>query len=195
MLYRVKLKLEVVNEVDKRKLTLIIFVVIVVPLFIWIQFFEVPSKVKLGEEKMQQDPETHNFENVVNYESAYMGDASNTNALFNALPLNEKKGTIAMDPDTFLLVVNYDFNTVEHEKEVEQAVLYNTTAAYALIENLQIIEMRFLDKSYTVTRENVEIWFGTTLFDLKDPEVFKERVQDRFKGNIDEWIEAYVENQ
>lgn len=179
---------------DKRKLTLIVFVVIGVPLFIWIQFFEVPSKVKLGEAKMQQNPVTHNFETIVDYESAFMGDASNTNGLFNALPLSNEKGKIAMDPDTFLLVVNYDLPTEEYEKEIKQTVLYNTTAAYVLIENLQIIEMRFLDKSYTVTRENVEIWFGTTLFDLKNPEAFKEQVQERLKENIDEWFGAYVNN-
>ena len=37
---------------DKRRLMLILVVLIGVPLFIWIQFFEVPNKVKIGEEKI-----------------------------------------------------------------------------------------------------------------------------------------------
>ena len=44
-----------------------------------------------------------------------------------------------------------------------------------------------------MTRDNVEKWFKTTLADLKDPVVFKERVQDRLNENIDEWVAAYTE--
>lgn len=178
---------------DKRRLMMILVVIIGVPLFIWIQFFEVPNKVKIGEEKLQQNPETHVFEKVLPFEQAYMGDASNMSGLFSALPLNEYKGTLEMEPDVFTLVVNYTSPTKEIEKQAKQAVLYNATAAFTLIGNLETIDMRFEDKSYIVTRDHVEKWFGTTLIDFKEPEVFKEKVQNHLKEDIEPWLVTYTE--
>lgn len=180
---------------SKRRLMMILVVIIGVPLFIWIQFFEVPNKVRIGEEKMQQDPETHVFEKVLSFEHAYMGDASNINELFSALPLNEYKGTLEMDPDTFSLVVNYRSAVEEMEKQAKQAIIYNTTAGFTLIDNLETIDMKFEDKSYIVTRDYVEKWFGTTLIDFKEPEVFKQKVQDHLTEDIDPWLVAYTEGE
>lgn len=179
-----------------RRIIMVLVVVIGVPLFIWIQFFEVPNKVKIGEAKIQQDPATHKFEDVTTFEDPYMGDNSNMNNLFQALPLNDQKGTLEMDSDVFSLIVYYNTTTAELGQKAAQAVIYNTTAAFTLIGNLQTVEMRFEDESYTVTRENVEQWFGTTLVDFKNPEEFKEKVQEKLKKeDIDKWILAYTEGE
>ena len=189
-------KKRVVQLLNKRRLVMILVVVIGVPLFIWIQFFEVPNKVKIGEAKIQQDPTTHKFEEVTSFEDPYMGDNSNMINLFQSLPLNDHKGTLEMDSDMFSLIVHYNTTAAELGRKAEQAVIYNTTAAFTLIGNLQIVEMRFEDKSYTVTRENVEQWFGTTLVDFKDPEEFKGKVQEKLeKEDIDNWIMAYTEGE
>jgi len=153
-----------------------------------------PDKVK-KEELMLQDPRTHNFEKVLSYENDYMGNASNLGNLFGALPLNEYKGTFEMDPEIYSLVMDYNTSAEELGETAKQAVIYNTTAAFTLIGNLEVSEMRFQDKSYTVTKENVEKWFKTTLVDLKDPVVFKERVQDRLTEDIDAWVVAYTEEE
>lgn len=179
-----------------RRIIMVLVVVIGVPLFIWIQFFEVPNKVKIGEAKIQQDPATHKFEDVTTFEDPYMGDNSNMNNLFQALPLNDQKGTLEMDSDVFSLIVYYNTTTAELGQKAAQAVIYNTTAAFTLIGNLQTVEMRFEDESYTVTRENVEQWFGTTLVDFKNPEEFKGKVQEKLKKeDIDKWISAYTEGE
>ncbi len=185
--------MKVGKRMDKRRIMMILLLVVGVSLFIWIQFFEMPSKVKIGEEKLQQDPTTHNFEKVVSYDNAYMGDASNINNLFNALPLNEYKGTIELDPDKYALIVNYDSSIDNMEEQVKQSVIYNATAAFTLIENLQTVDMQFENQSYIVTRDYVEKWFGTTLFDFKDPDVFKEKVQNHLQEDIDLWLRAYTE--
>ena len=180
---------------DKRKLTIILLAAIGVSLFIWIQFFEVKNQIRLSQEKLQQDPETHDFAKVVSFEKIYMGDASNLNGLFNALPLNEYKGTIEMDSDMFSLIVNYKTPVVEIEEKAKQAVIYNATAAFTLIDNLDTVELKFEDKSYTVTRDYVEKWFGTTLIDFKEPAIFKEKVQNHLKEDIDILVMAYTEGE
>jgi hypothetical protein len=180
---------------DKRRLMLILVVLIGVPLFIWIQFFEVPNKVKIGEGKLQQDPLTHDFETVTSYENPYMGDASNMGGLFSALPLNNYRGPLEMDAEKYSLIVEYNLDSNVSTETVKQAVVYNTTAAFTLIGNLQEIKLLFGDESYTVTRENVEKWFGTTLVDFKDPKIFTEKVQKNLTEDINKWVSAYTEGE
>lgn len=188
-----QVEMRVGKRMDNRRKVMIAFLIIGIPLFIWIQFFEVPSKVKMGEEKLQQDPETHEFEKVTQYESPYMGNASNVINLLNELPLNQYRGTIELDPDTLSLLVNYNINSTEIERQAKQAVIYNSTATFALIENLQQINMNFKDKTYSVSRDRVEKWFGTTLVDLKDPEMFKNKVQSQLTEDPSDWFLAYTD--
>lgn len=180
---------------DNRRKLMIALVIIGVPLFIWIQFFEVPNKVRLGEEKLQQDPTTHVFENVIKYRSLYMGDASNLSHLVAELPLNEHVELIELDADDLAVVVDYDVKTTEIEEKAKQSVIYNSTAAFALIENLEQVNMQFQDKMYTVSRDRVEKWYGTTLVDFKDPKVFQEKVQQQLKDDISPWFIAYTEKE
>lgn len=177
---------------DNQRKMMIALLIIGVPLFIWIQFFEVPNKVKIGEEKLQQDPNTHVFENVIKYESLYMGDASNLGNLLNELPLSQYKNGIELDSDDLTLLVDYNVNATELEEKAKQTVIYNSTAAFALIENLQKLDLQFNDETYTVSRDRVERWFGTTLVDFKDPEVFQEKVQNQLDEDIAPWFIAYV---
>lgn len=178
---------------DKRRLMLILIVVVGVSLFIWIQFFEVPNKVKIGEEKMQQDPLSHDFEKVTAFEKPYMGDASNLGGLFNALPLNNYRGPMEMDAEKFSLIVDYKLDADISTETIKQTIVYNTTAAFTLIGNLQEITLLIDDESYIVTRENVEKWFGTTLVDFQDPKIFKEKVQAHLTTDINKWVLAYTE--
>ncbi|AOV07178.1 DUF4825 domain-containing protein [Sporosarcina ureilytica] len=180
---------------DNRRKVMIAILIIGIPLFIWIQFFEVPSKVKIGEEKLQQDAITHEFEKVTQFESLYMGDASNVINLLNELPLNQYIGTIELDSDALSLLVNYDINSTEIERQAQQGMIYNSTAMFALIENLQQINMKFNDKTYNVSRDRVEKWFGTTLVDFKDPEVFREKVQSQLNEDLTAWFLAYTEEE
>ncbi|WP_313892821.1 DUF4825 domain-containing protein [Psychrobacillus sp.] len=149
------------------------------------------NQVKSEEDKETQlSTATHRFEKVLAYENDYMGYASNTNNLFNNLPLADKKEGIELNSDESILIVNY--KTVSDE-EVEKAVIYNATAAFVLIKNLQEIDMRFSNHSYAVTRENVEHWFGGNFAELIEPSFFKEAVQDQLlKPNTNEWLTVYI---
>ena len=65
------------------------------------------------------------------------------------------------DPEEFRFTVNYD-ETIDEigVKRVEKAILYNATAIFALIENMEIVDFSFPDRTYTVTRKRVNEWFG-----------------------------------
>lgn len=158
---------------------------IVLALLIGVIFVLNGNQKQAEKDGMQQlSVSTHDFQKVLAYENDFMGNASNMNNLFNNLPLSNYKGAVELDSESFIFTVNYD--TVGDD----QTVIYNATAAFVLIKNLEVIEMRFTNQSYVITRENVEKWFGSNLDQLTDPARFKEKVQkplmnDDGKGWLD----------
>ncbi|KQL34628.1 DUF4825 domain-containing protein [Psychrobacillus sp. FJAT-21963] len=133
---------------------------------------------------------THSFEKVLAYENDYMGDAANTSNLFNNLPLANDKKSIEMDSEKLILVVNYDSLSSE---ETEKAVIYNTTAAFVLIKNIEEINLQYSDRTYVVKKANVKEWFGNDFSQLINPEVFKKLVQNPLlEKDSGAWLNLYT---
>lgn len=115
----------------------------------------------------QQEPATHDLSSILPYKSRYMGDASNDANLFYHLPLCNIGMSFGVDSTNYRLEVDYK-ETVENigEEKVQSALLYNSTAAFALISNLNAIEYNFTGASYEVKRTDIEALysgFGTVL--------------------------------
>ncbi|MEI4771281.1 DUF4825 domain-containing protein [Psychrobacillus sp. FJAT-51614] len=149
------------------------------------------NQKKVIEDKTSQlSVATHSFEKVLAYENDYMGDSSNTSNLFNNLPIANDKKSIEMDSKKLILVVNYDFASNE---ETEKAVIYNTTAAFVLIKNVEEIHLQFSNQKYIVKRGNVKEWFGSDLSELINPEVFKKLVQKPLlETDSSDWLNLYT---
>lgn len=164
--------------------------------FVWMELIYLPGQEKMqAEEDLKQlHPEMHHFEKVLKYENLYMGNASNTSQLFRDLPLSQRVESFEMDPDQFLLIVKYHEPENESELVVQQSIIYNTTTAFVLIQNLQQVELRFPNESFIVNRASVEEWFRTDLLELINPAEFKKKVQEPLKDeNLEEWLAAYRE--
>lgn len=179
----------------KQRIIMLIILMVAVSLFIWIQFFEVPSKAKIGEEKLRQDPLTHSFDDVTQYAATYMGDASNTNGLLEALPFHQYKQSIEMDEDALKLTVYYTYDEQVALEKMQQVIVYNATAVFSLIDQVQEIEWILNDQTYVVTRDRVEKWFGRTLVDFSEPEVFEEKVQQQLDKGLSNWFSVYTESE
>lgn len=178
---------------DKRRMLIGLLILIAIPLYVWIQYYEIPNKAKMGDANLQQGPLTHNFTEVLRFENQYMGDASNLNGLFEALPLYQKKGPIELDTNALSVTVEYQTAASDLGTKAEQAVLYNSTAAFVLIGNLQQVDMRFSDTTFLVTRANAEKWFDHNLSELKKPETFKKEVQQPLqKEDLQQWLTVYT---
>lgn len=167
-------------------------------LFVWMQMVYLPGQEKLQEEEAlkQLEPETHRFEEVVQYESPYMGNAGNNMNLVNHLPMSDVPRTFQQDPDEFTFTINYEVSVEEiGELRLEKAILYNATAIFALIENMEVVEFSFVDQMYRVTRERVNHWFEEDVASFKDAKVFTEKVQQPIikRDCLGEWFAAYTE--
>lgn len=129
-----------------------------VVLFVVIQFSVIPhsNTVKANYITAQQSPQTHDLSTILKYKNKYMGNASNDINLFYHLPLSSVGMTFELFPDKLELAVNYKA-TVQSigESKVKSALLYNSTAAFALIDNLQLITYQFPGASYSVKRADI----------------------------------------
>lgn len=167
-------------------------------LFAWMQIVYLPGQERIQEEEelQQLNPETHHFDKVLQYENLYMGNAGNNMNLVNHLPMSDIPRSFRQNPDEFTFTVHYEMSVEEVGKErVEKAVLYNVTAIFALIENMEIVEFMFVDQTYTMTRERVNNWIGEDVASFKNEKIFKEKVQQPIiaRERLEDWFVAYTE--
>jgi len=180
-----------------KKKVILWLVIIGLVCFGWIQFYYLP-KIETADKLDQAnklEPETHQFSRVMKYENSYMGNAGNNINLINDLPMSEIPRLFEQDPNEFRLMVNYEKSVDEIGKErVEKALLYNATAVFALIKNMEVIDFNFVDKNYTITREQVNDWFGEDISSFNDEKMFEEKVQQPIKEQerLGEWIDSYT---
>ncbi|MCJ8012072.1 DUF4825 domain-containing protein [Paenibacillus sp. KQZ6P-2] len=128
----------------------------------------------------QQSPLTHDLQSIMKYQNKYMGNASNLSNLMHTLPLNEVRSTMELHPDSLTADIIYHAETADLDTEdLERSLIYNATAAFALIDNLKQIRFKFDDRTYSVERSTVESWYGKKLSSLTDsPKIWKPDVQE-----------------
>ena len=140
-----------------RNKLIVIFFVLALSIFAVIQLVILPQQEREQEayQAAPLDPETHDLNSILEYQNPYMGNASNLINLFGHLPLKEYPQTYSQDSDTFTFEIHYEVSSEEIAKaDLQQRILYNSTAAFALIDNLQVIRYRFLDQTYMVDKEH-----------------------------------------
>lgn len=98
------------------------------------------------------------IEHLVQYQSKYVGDNSNTGQLIGALPLSEYGFVFEIDSENGGVIIDYHFTDWYGNENLytERAVVYNSVSAFVLIENLEYIIFNFSGSSYSVTREAIE---------------------------------------
>lgn len=164
-------------------------------LTILVQGYVIPAnnQKKLQYAINQQNPETHDLKSIIKYKNKYMGNMSNLSNLFYNLPLGNGGITFQLFPDRLAADINYkeSENSINREDNYRslRTVIYNSTAAFALIDNLQEIHMSFAGSSYIITRKDLEKWYGTKVQGLLDENVWKSAVQSRLKD--DSYIKSF----
>lgn len=98
------------------------------------------------------------IENLLQYQSKYIGNNSNTGHLIGALPLSEYGYVFEIDSENCGLTIDYHFTDWYDNDDlyIERALIYNSVSAFALIDNLENITFNFSGSSYSITREIIE---------------------------------------
>ena len=199
---------------NKNKLLVALFM-IGLALFSVVQFIVLPHQNAQDKqyEAAQLEATTHDLNSILPYKNDYMGNNSNIINLFWHLPLIGSEMKFQLFPETFTLEIDYrntllstgkesmsrkpfaSSGTIDelnklYQKEVEKSLIYNSTAAFSLIGNLEHIIYRFSDVSYQVSRANVEALY-LDHNNLLNPTIWKEEVQSKL--NDDNYVAATAE--
>ncbi|MBU3153745.1 DUF4825 domain-containing protein [Clostridium estertheticum] len=166
-------------------------------LFGLVQFIVIPKNNQKNSQYMvqQRNPITHDINNVLKYRNEYMGNSSNIINLFHKLPLSNIKMSFELFPNKLTAEVNYKDTIANiNENKVNKALIYNSTVAFALIDNLQVINYNFTGSAYKVSRLDVEKWYGRDLPGLLKKEEWKNKVQDKLEDNkyVNDCIKAVL---
>ncbi len=143
--------------------------------------------------RQEQDPLTHDLSSVVGFRSRYMGNAPNLANLNGRLPLNHIPRTLQLHPEDLTAEINYQESVSGIESEMlRRSLVYNATANFALIENLELLIFNFEDRSFTITRTAVESWYEGDLTSLLSEERWNSGVQLRLsdRAYVDRFFEA-----
>ncbi|MCB2307750.1 DUF4825 domain-containing protein [Clostridium estertheticum] len=166
-------------------------------LFGLVQFIVIPRNNQKNNQYMmqQQNPITHDINSVTKYRNKSMGNSSNIINLFHKLPLSNIKMSFELFPNKLTAEVKYNDTIANiNENKVNKALIYNSTVAFALIENLQVINYNFTGSAYKVSRLDVEKWYGRDLPGLLKKEEWKSKVQDKLEENkyVNDFIKAVL---
>lgn len=166
---------------------------------------DTPNEYYLIDHKKQYDIDTvptspfnqdmSAIEHLMQYQSKYVGDNSNTGHLIGALPLSEYGYVFEIDSENCGVTIDYHFTDWYDNENLytERALVYNSVSAFALIENLEFITFNFSGSSYSVTREAIEgnypnysnIFDGSTVDTEKFHQYVEQKMNDRlFIENI-----------
>ncbi|MDR4998328.1 DUF4825 domain-containing protein [Brevibacillus parabrevis] len=162
---------------------IVLLAVIGLGMFALIQGVIIPDRELAAKQYLedQQNPLTHDLQTILPYKHKYMGAVSNLN-LFNHLPLSNERRSFQLRPEQFAIEVKYEASELRSdEKKIRQALLYNSVAAFALIDNLQIIEYQFVDETLTIARADVQKAFGDDLKSLLTTDKWRSEVQKKWR--------------
>lgn len=172
------------KTIKARNEVIIALIIIGAVIFLGINFYVMPTMDSNRKKyyKAQKQPETNDIENIKKYKNKYMGNASNDINLFRNLPLSDVPMTFNLYPYDFGIEVNYKKKVSDiGELRTMKSLAYNSTAAFALIDNLKKISYKFQDRKYTITREEIESWYGVKLSSLLYKDKWETSVQSKLK--------------
>jgi len=144
--------------------------------------------------KKEYTPETINkfpfnykrsgIENIIKYESLYLGNNSNTGNLILNLPLAEYGYDFEINTDLLELTINYRISTNYLEKYLKEAVIYSSVSLFSLIKNLEQITYNFSGSSITITRKQIENNYENFTNISKNNKVNKEKFKTLVENKI-----------
>lgn len=192
--------------IKQREILIIILLSIGVITFLIQQFYvQAQDRNKKKYLNEQKEVTTSDLDYIKDYKKQYMGNASNTINLFYSMPLSAaikdfkfysdkltvqvnfkdtmlNAGKISMENKSFAAEGTVDKINAVYQNEVEKSLIYNSVAAFALIDNLEGIIFNFTDINYTVSRDDIESEYGK-LDTLLEKNTWNKKVRDPL-GNV-----------
>lgn len=142
----------------KKNILIVCLMIVGVLVFFIVNFVIVPKQQQEKEayQEEQLNPLTHDINYIMEYKNKYMGNASNLINLYSHLPLADVDKDFELESEELTLIVKYKETAGRiGEVKLKTSLIYNATASFALIDNLEKITYNLTGSSYSVLRSDV----------------------------------------
>lgn len=173
--------------VKRRNLVIIVLLIIGVAALCVVEFGLKPN-IRYQQQQYalaQLNPQTNDFNNIVKFKNPYVGNNGDDVNLNANLPLANVPHAFSIDSTTRELDVRYTKSERDlgmAMSQFEASLVYNATANFALIDNLNEITLAFPDVSYHVTRAQALSWYGIAPSKLANKSSWKRDVQSKLSN-------------
>lgn len=139
------------------------------------------------------DRDKSGIDNIIKYQSKYVGDNSNDSIIIGNLPLAEYGYTFEIDSKDLGLIVNYHITDwyIKENLYLQKSLIYNSVSIISLIDNVEYIEYNFTGNSYKVTRNIIEKEYPGYYKIVNNNEINKENFNQFLENKMsdDEFVE------
>ena len=151
------------------------------------EYYIIDIKKKYTEKTIPITPfnrDKSGIENIIQYKNQYVGNNRNDSHLIDNLPLAEYGYVFEIDSVNLGLTIDYQITYwyVNESHYLEKALLYNSVAIFALIDNVEVITFNFSGNTYIVSRKQINELYPN----------FKDIVNNRINQNN---FNKYSENK
>ena len=140
------------------------------------------------------DRDESGIDNIIRYQSKYVGDNSNDSHLINNLPLSEYGYTFEIDSKNLGLTINYHITDwyIKDNLYLQKSLIYNSVSIFVLIENAEYIEFNFTGNSHKVTRDTVKNNYPGYYKIVNNNVINKDEFNDKLESKIND--NEFIEN-
>ena len=148
------------------------------------------------------DRDESGIDNIIKYQSEYVGNNSNDGNLINDLPLSEYGYVFEIDSENLGLIIDYHITDwyIKEDLYLQKSLIYNSVSIFALIDNVEYIQYNFTGNTYIANREKIESSYPGYTKIVKNNEInkteFNNNLESKMKDNvfIEETFKKIFEN-
>lgn len=126
--------------------------------------------------------DTNTNDDIFQYKNSFVGDNSAVGNIANQLPGSDQLNGLELqtNEEPYGIILNYDW--IESEQEYKETVVNNATFLFTLIQNADWITFHSALAEYTITKENLQDWYGKELSGFQNEDDLRELIQ----GSLDD---------
>lgn len=124
----------------------------------------------------------HTDKDIFQYKDSYVGDNSAVGNIINKLPGAQEFSGLELKTkeEPYGIIVNYGWKKSEYQ--YKELVIYNTTFLFTLVKNVDWITVKSEHYEYTVTKEDLQKWYGKDFSKIATEKELKKLIQSNLSN-------------
>ena len=120
-------------------------------------------------------------EDIFQYKNSFVGDNNAVGNIANQLPVAEYLNGFELktSAEPYGIILNYE--GLKSDQEYRETVIHNATFLFALVQNVDWITFNSDIGEYSITREQLQEWYGKELSEIQNQDELRELIQENLE--------------